>query len=231
MENGTETEKRTYGWYARHYINHLTGVPEVRDVDRESCNAPTPRTNLENLTTLGLVDQVPDVENVTRVLEGLKVGDPGPRDWTARPIGKGRPWETMHWIISDVFKDPTLDPALLLLVLEKDPERFVIPVVSHPRCPDEVVLRCLKSDPGVDHTRQTKGGEIACFVLHNRDLSGHLVDACARAARKATVQKDIIVHKNVTRETLVFLVNHGKTDPVKREALLALHQKGWLNLQ
>ena len=221
----TNPDTRTYGWYATH---HLFTDGTFSDTTRggDPVNAPSWKTNLKNLEALGVKDLVPSVDNYRPLLQMWEEWEK--KSWTERMKEPGHPCETLHWILNDVLKDTTLAPEMFWAFFSRSP----ITVIENAGCPEPLLRQLIERTGTKDDTsRETKGGEMTVFALYNRALPPHLVDLCARKTRKASIQKDVITHPNVTRETLVHLVKDGKSDPVKRDALLMMFTRGWLNIE
>lgn len=219
-------EIRTYGWYATHYISHIDGTPSDKTVGGDPINAPSWRTNLKNLEALGVKDVVPNPENFERLRLMTIEWNKQPYDTRPEPLTAQA--ETAHWILNDILKDPTLDTAMFRAFVSWRP----ITIIENPGCPEDVIRSLIEtSGTESDSSKKTKGGEMGIFALYNRALSPALVDLCVRKAKKASTQKRAMEHQNISRASLVYLVNSGKTDAVKREALLLMFQKGWLTVE
>lgn len=113
----------------------------------------------------------------------------------------------------------------------KTSPKNIVSVVYNPNVPEDVLMDILNVDPKKDPTKDTKGGEIGCFILHNKKVSGRVVDVISRKTKKIGIQRDCVGHPNVTRDTLVFLSKNGKSATVKRDALEVLVKRGWLDVK
>jgi hypothetical protein len=226
------TEKHTYGWYTK---THFLPGGEYFIVDRtgvkpcfEECDESLQDHNLKEL---GVFDKVPTPENMNPLIDMYSTWwETVEKDWNEYTKNQRGPLVTLHWILSQVLQDPTCDPEIIRYAL-KSSGKFTICCVYNPSCPEDVVRDLVsKSKTKNDPTTKTNGGEVTCFVLANKKLPSHLVDLCARHTKKATNQRSVVSHPNVSKETLVFLSKEGKSPRVKRDALEALVEKGWLTV-
>lgn len=96
---------------------------------------------------------------------------------------------------------------------------------------DALCLALQTSGTKQDPYKGTNGGEIAYFILQNRNATSKVVDQCARKTKKVTTHKAVISHPNVSRDTLVFLFHNGKSDTIQKDALFELIKRGWLEVK
>jgi hypothetical protein len=228
-----KTTKRTYSWYTLHQFEYGEKTYFVLPGHEKPVNAPSGNMNIEQFAKHGLADKVPTLTNIRPLIDMYvdwydnKVS----KDWNEYSKPGTEFLRTLHWILQHIFQDPTIDPEILRYAVNAS-EKFGISVVYNPSCPRDIIERYLgvtgtKDDP----TKHTKGGEMVCFILVNKYLPSDLVDKCARMTKKVSTQKDVIEHRNVSRETLVYLSKNGKSDTVKKNALKMLVTKGWLTVK
>lgn len=226
---------RTYGWYVLH--SPRTGHKDEwyeNDPDARYANAPSPRVHLEHFQKLGLLDTVPTFDNFVPLLdqymEWYKRVDENWNIFTQEEKAKGL-MVTLHWTLSHVLCDPNIDVKILEYVYQKYLSKFAITLVYNASFPERLLREMIENTgKKTDPTKGTKGGEITCFVLHNKYISGDIVDLCARKTKKVTIQRDCVGHPNVKRETLVYLAKEGKNENVKKDARNALIEKGFVTI-
>lgn len=222
---------RTLAWYACHGF-YEDGRLYSYDIKQGFANAPSVAANLQVLREAGLHDALPTVEVLRPLLTDQAAWQVEvDKSWKAYEAERGKLRETLSWILSVVLKDPCLSADVLRLFYELGPSRYAITLVSHPGCPDDIrdfylSVSGTKNDP----TKTTKGGEVVVFFLHDRDLPTRYVDLVARRCRKAGTQESAALHANVSRETLTWIVQNGKSDAVKRTALWIMHLRGMIQL-
>lgn len=214
---------RTYGWYVLN--DFRSGESKVYKDEL--------LVHLKNFEKLGLLDQVPTFDTFVPLVEKYTEWYKGVnKDWKIykkEEQSEGLMY-TLHWTLHTIVSDPTVDAKILRHVGERFP-MFTIWIVKNSSCPDDLLTSLIQgSGKKGDPTSKTNGGEIACFALFNEDLSSKLVHLCALKAKRASTQKDVVYHKNVSKETLVYLAKECKSESVKKLALRTLQEKGWLSL-
>jgi len=204
------------------------------DPNQNYVNAPKPQKHLDNFEKIGLLNEVPTFENLIPWIDEYCTWYKGvDKDWNVftQEEKNGGIFVTLHWTLSHVLSDPHLDPKVFEYVYKNHLSKFAITLVNNGGFPEKFVKEMIENTGSkTDPTKGTKGGEITCFVLHNKSASAKIVDLCARKTKKVTIQRDVVDHPNVSRETLVYLSQEGKNPNVKKDALSKLVDKGWLNV-
>lgn len=227
-------DARTYGWYVLHHFDNGRATYYDVSPDQEYANAPSPRMHLDHFRALGLIDQVPTFDNLVPLVEQYS-------EWYETVVESSSLYDeeekrgglmvTLHWTLCNILQCPTLDAAILRHVVRTFP-RFTIPIVYNTSCPEDVMVALLEhSGTKRDPTRETNGGEIGCFILRNKMTPAAVIDMIAKKTKRTTIQRDVMVHTNVSRDTLVYLSQNGRSDRVKSEALAQLVRRGWLNVK
>lgn len=222
---------RTYGWYATH--DTYVGCDDFYETDDRGISKETHSSNLKKgLQELGVLDQVPTLENFKPLIDMFTAWwEKVDKDWSEYTRQNGGPLVVLHWVLGRILQDPNIDHRILRYTVEACP-RNTINVVYNPNVPEDLVMELLDRSGGKnDPTSKTKGGEIGCFILHNKKASSTVIDKIAQKTKRASIQKDVIDHPNVARETLVFLFKNGRSEPVKRLALRELTTRGWLDVK
>jgi hypothetical protein len=230
-----KTSTRTFGWYVTHRFRSGDGDSfyEV-DPSESYANAPSPQVHLDNFKTAGLLDAVPTLENLVPLVEEYS-------EWFARCLNDWKIYEgeetvngfmcTLHWTLSNIFCDPNIDVRVLRYLVENH-TRFTITAVSNVGCPKDILVSLLKRDGKYkDTSHETNGGEIGCFILHNDRLASDMVNLCAVTTKKVSIQKMVVNHPNVSRDTLIYLSKEGRSESLKKIALRELVNKGWLEVK
>jgi len=227
---------RTYDWYLRRSParGHTDKWYVEKDITRKGGNCPSSQDHIDHYEKLGILHEVPTLENFKPLVDMYvawyrKVGE----DWSLfqEEEAKGGLLVTLHWTLSGFLHDPNIDPRILQYLYDNYVDKFAISLVDNPSFPDTLLRELIEGTGKKNPVKDTRGGEMACFILHNKSASSSIVDLCARKTKKAGIQNDAIGHPNVSRETLVFLSKNGKSPTVKRYALEALVKKGLLNVQ
>jgi hypothetical protein len=216
-------EKRTYRWYTTHNT-YAPGADYSETSEMEGVNLQ------KGLDRLDILDKVPTLENFKPLVDMYS-------EWWKTVEVSWKNYEngephlvTLHWILYRVLQDPSIDPEILRYTVKVSPKN-VISVVYNPNCPEDVLVRLLeKSGTKEDPTKNTKGGEIGCFILHNKKVSSKVVDLIARKTKRASVQRDVIRHPNVSRETLVRLSKEGRNPNVQKDARNQLVERGFVKV-
>jgi len=230
-----KTSTRTFGWYVTHRFHRGDGDSfyEV-DPSESYANAPSPQVHLDNFKSKGLLDVTPTLENLVPLVEEYS-------EWFARCLNDWKIYEneelvngymcTLHWTLSNIFCDPNIDERVLRYLVENH-SRFTITAVSNVGCPKDILVSLLERDGKyVDPSAKTNGGEIGCFILQNDSLPSDLVNLCAVTTKKVSIQKMVVDHPNVSRDTLIYLSKEGRSESMKKIALRELVKKGWLEVK
>jgi len=225
---------RTFGWYVTHRFHRSGDSFYEVDPSESYANAPSPQVHLDNFKTAGLLDAVPTLENLVPLVEEYS-------EWFARWLVDWKIYEgeetvngfmcTLHWTLSNIFCDPNIDVRVLRYLVENH-TRFTITAVSNVGCPKDILVSLLKRDGKYkDTSHETNGGEIGCFILHNDRLASDMVNLCAVTTKKVSIQKMVVNHPNVSRDTLIYLSKEGRSESLKKIALRELVNKGWLEVK
>lgn len=222
---------RTFKWYCLHHI--FSGKVYERDINEVYANADGPKVHIETWTQVGVVDEVVTLKNFKPLFDQyVKWWEEVDKDWNVYEVEKKKGnslFLSLHWMTGDLVSDPGIDLEVLEYVYRTG--RCIPKMCDNPSLPEHIVRELIEvSGTKKDPTGGTKGGEVVCFLLHNKQLPGHLVDLSVRKMRKATNQKDSINHPNITDDTLRYLVNEGKSESVKKNALRELMKRGSLKV-
>lgn len=204
-----------------------------RDINEQYANANGPKDNIQTFTKVGVVDQVVNLKNFKPLFDQyVKWWDEVDNDWKVyeeENKKKDSILITFHWTLNSILGDPMVDQEVLRYVYKSG--RSIPTMCGNPSLPEDIVRELIEvSGTKVDPTGGTRGGEVVCFLLHNKKLPGHLVDLCVRKMRKVTNQKDSIHHPNITDDTLKYLVKEGRSETVKKNALRELMERGSLKI-
>lgn len=226
---------RTYRWYTSH--DTYVGRDDYYSTDDDqSLFSETHSHNIETaLEPLGILDEVPNFDNLIPLVDEYS-------KWWERVDKSWKVYENaqkarshlvaLHWILGRIIQDPTLtDRDRILEYVARNSPNNIIEVVYNPKVSESLLLEILYRDPKKDPTQKTKGGEVGCFVLHNKHITWKVVDVVARKTKKIGIQRDCVGHPNVLRETLVFLSKDGKSSTVKKDALKVMMERGWLDVK
>jgi hypothetical protein len=225
------TEKRTYRWYTTH--DTYVGRDEYYETDDRGIFSETHSRGLQK--ALGdIIDLVPDFDNFTpRSLEYQEWYNKVDKDWNEFEKAKkeGSYLVAWHWIGGRILQDPDLtDRDRILEFVARNCPKCLISVIYNPKVSESLLLEILNRDPKKDPTRGTKSGEIGRFILYNKKVSSKVVDLVARKTKKVTIQRSVIRHPNVSRETLVWLSKEGKNSNVQKDALNELVERGFVKV-
>jgi hypothetical protein len=229
--------KRTYRFYTTH--NTYPGRDDYYETEKPGDGVPlfqeTRNSNIQkSLECLDILDKVPTLDNFKPLIDMYSEWwEKVDKNWNeyenASKKGNGH-LVSLHWILGRVLQDPGIDPEILRYTVRTSPKN-VISVVYNPKCPEDVLMGLLENNGSKkDSTKGTKGGEIGCFILHNKGVSSKVVDTIARKTKKVTIQRDCIRHPNVSRETLVFLSKEGRNNNVTRDARNELVERGFVKV-
>lgn len=225
--------KRTYRWFTTHdTYNDCEGEDGYYETEKPGDGEPlfkeTTGKNLQKaLKCLDILDQVPTLDNFRPLVDMYsKWWETVEVSW--KNYENGEPHlVALHWILGRVIQHPDIDPEILRYVAKTSPKN-IISVVYNPNVPEDLLLEVLNQKK--DSTKGTKGGEIGCFILHNKKVSGKVINTIARKTKRIGIQRDCTSHPNVTKETLVWLSREGKNENVKKDARNELVERGMVKI-
>lgn len=230
-----KTPTRTFGWYVTHQFHRGRGDSYYEvDPSESYANAPSPQVHLDNFKSKGLLDVTPTLENLAPLVKEYS-------EWSEKYFSDYKFYQsensvngfmvTLHWTLSNIFSDPNIGEGVLRYLVENH-TRFTITAVSNVGCPKDILVSLLKRDGKYkDTSHETNGGEIGCFILHNDRLASDMVNLCAVTTKKVSIQKMVVNHPNVSRDTLIYLSKEGRSESLKKIALRELVNKGWLEVK
>lgn len=123
------------------------------------------------------------------------------------------------------MSDPTLDHNILREISRRFGKKFNDKIIENFGCPPDLVLELLKTG-----TKEEKEWR-AKFAVFNKGLKPEALDHIARTTKLIKVQQSVVHHPNVSKETLVFISEHGRSEPVRKSALFTLHENGLLTVK
>lgn len=225
---------RTYRWFTTHdTYNECDGEDGYYDTEKGEGTPLFEETTggrlQKSLKCLDILDKVPTLDNFRPLVDMYtKWWETVEVSW--KNYENGEPHlVALHWILGRVLQHPSIDPEILRYVVKTSPKNL-ISVVYNPNVPEDLLLEILNRDPKKDPTKGTKGGEIGCFILHNKKVSSKVIDLVARKTKKITIQREVTCHPNVSKETLVWLSREGKNENVKKDARNQLVERGFIKV-
>jgi len=218
-------EARTFGWYVTQWYSLSSGdflQSKSTAGLKDECRA---QRQTDDLKALGVFDQVPTLDNAKPLVEGYMAWWKTVEEAWANYNRPNNPYMVVHWLLPQILQDPNTSTDILRYVVEACPKMWR-PCAYNRACPEDLLRSMIdvsgtKSDP----MRETKGGEIVCFILHNRFVSPLIVDLCARKTKRAKTQKSVVEHPNVSHDTLRYLSREGCSERIKKDALFALAKR------
>ena len=214
--------ERTYRWYSEHDFS-----------DDRAYDCPHSKEfSIKDFDVFGVTDQVPTLENIRPLLdEYASWWKSVEKDWNNYRDPSNGHLRGVHWTMGPLLKDPTLkDRKRIHEYVVKNHTKWSIPVVGNPSVDESIHLALLNTTKKNDPTGDTKGGEIGCFILFNKNATGRVIDIIARKTKKVKIQLDCARHGNVTKETLVYLMNEGRSSSVKTSSMKRLMDLGQLKV-
>lgn len=130
----------------------------------------------------------------------------------------------LHTFLGD--KGCEIDEDIFRFIMSRpDVLRMNIIMVEHPSCPEDIIDDLIETPKKDDPTRHTRGGEIHVFMVYRPNILPRQIDRIVKLTKKCGTQNDLILHENISDETLNYLAQSGRSDTVKKNAFLVLFNR------